>query len=228
MLSSVAGERVRRANPVYGATKAGIDGFAQGLGDVLADDGVHMMIVRPGFVITKMTTGLKPAPFSTTPEKVADATVRGFAGEATNRLGAADPAVRVLRVASSAEPGLETLAPWMTLTVPSLQQLADEMMSAGVAPGARARMARSRRPRRRWIRGARRRVHATVGGRRPRRHPSHVGSGRTTGDGRSQWLPRRPSRQSVLGVSPSGRQRVGRTHGSATTPSSRCGTACRG
>ena len=50
MLSSVAGERVRRANPVYGATKAGIDGFAQGLGDALADDGVHMMIVRPGFV----------------------------------------------------------------------------------------------------------------------------------------------------------------------------------
>ncbi len=78
MLSSVAGERVRRANPVYGATKAGIDGFAQGLGDVLADDGVHMLIVRPGFVVTKMTTGLKAAPFSTTPEKVADATVQGL------------------------------------------------------------------------------------------------------------------------------------------------------
>ena len=78
MLSSVAGERVRRANPVYGATKAGIDGFAQGLGDVLADDGVHMMIVRPGFVVSKMTTGLKAAPFSTSPEKVADATVKGL------------------------------------------------------------------------------------------------------------------------------------------------------
>ena len=50
MLSSVAGERVRRANPVYGATKAGIDGFAQGLGDSLVGDGVHMLIVRPGFV----------------------------------------------------------------------------------------------------------------------------------------------------------------------------------
>jgi len=78
MLSSVAGERVRRANPVYGATKAGIDGFAQGLGDVLADDGVHMMIVRPGFVVSKMTTGLKAAPFSTSPEQVADATVEGL------------------------------------------------------------------------------------------------------------------------------------------------------
>jgi decaprenylphospho-beta-D-erythro-pentofuranosid-2-ulose 2-reductase len=78
MLSSVAGERVRRANPVYGGTKAGIDGFAQGLGDALAEDGVHMLIVRPGFVITQMTTGLKPAPFSTSPEKVAEATVRGL------------------------------------------------------------------------------------------------------------------------------------------------------
>ena len=33
VMCSVAGERVRKANPVYGATKAGIDGFAQGLGD---------------------------------------------------------------------------------------------------------------------------------------------------------------------------------------------------
>ena len=78
MLSSVAGERVRRANPVYGGTKAGIDGFAQGLGDALAEDGVHMLIVRPGFVVSQMTTGLPSAPFSTTPEKVADATVRGL------------------------------------------------------------------------------------------------------------------------------------------------------
>ena len=58
MLSSVAGERVRQANPVYGASKAGLDGFAQGLGDALAADGVHMVIVRPGFVHSKMTTGL--------------------------------------------------------------------------------------------------------------------------------------------------------------------------
>jgi decaprenylphospho-beta-D-erythro-pentofuranosid-2-ulose 2-reductase len=78
MLSSVAGERVRRANPVYGGTKAGIDGFAQGLGDTLAADGVHMLVVRPGFVTTQMTTGLKPAPFATSPERVADATVRAL------------------------------------------------------------------------------------------------------------------------------------------------------
>ena len=78
MLSSVAGERVRRHNPVYGGTKAGIDGFAQGFGDALTDDGVHMLIVRPGFVRTRMTVGLKAAPFSTTPEKVAVATVKAL------------------------------------------------------------------------------------------------------------------------------------------------------
>jgi short-subunit dehydrogenase len=63
---------------VYGGTKAGIDGFAQGLGDALAEDGVHMLIVRPGFVASSMTAGLKPAPFATTPEKVADATAKGL------------------------------------------------------------------------------------------------------------------------------------------------------
>jgi len=78
MLSSVAGERVRRVNPVYGGTKAGIDGFAQGLGDVIAADGVHMLIVRPGFVESAMTTGHEPAPFATTPEKVADATAKAL------------------------------------------------------------------------------------------------------------------------------------------------------
>lgn len=78
MLSSVAGERVRRANPVYGGAKAGIDGFAQGLGDGLVENGVHMLIVRPGFVSSRMTAGLKPAPFATTPEKVAEATVNGL------------------------------------------------------------------------------------------------------------------------------------------------------
>lgn len=78
LLSSVAGERVRKQNPVYGGTKAGIDGFAQGLGDGLAADGVHLMVVRPGFVHSAMTAGLDPAPFATTPEKVAQATAKGL------------------------------------------------------------------------------------------------------------------------------------------------------
>ncbi|MGI8440540.1 MAG: decaprenylphospho-beta-D-erythro-pentofuranosid-2-ulose 2-reductase [Thermoleophilaceae bacterium] len=77
-LSSVAGERARKSNYVYGSSKAGLDAFAQGLGDALAGSGVNVMVVRPGFVHTKMTAGLDPAPFSTTPEAVAEAIVRGL------------------------------------------------------------------------------------------------------------------------------------------------------
>ena len=58
VLSSVAGERVRKANYVYGSTKAGLDGFAQGLGDALAGTGASVLVVRPGFVHSKMTAGL--------------------------------------------------------------------------------------------------------------------------------------------------------------------------
>lgn len=78
VLSSVAGERVRKANFVYGSAKAGLDGFAQGLSDALADTGVSVLIVRPGFVRSRMTEGLKPAPFSTTPDAVAEVVVRGL------------------------------------------------------------------------------------------------------------------------------------------------------
>jgi decaprenylphospho-beta-D-erythro-pentofuranosid-2-ulose 2-reductase len=78
VLSSVAGERVRKANFVYGSSKAGLDGFAQGLGDSLAESGASVLVVRPGFVTTKMTAGLKPAPLSTDADKVAEATVRGL------------------------------------------------------------------------------------------------------------------------------------------------------
>jgi decaprenylphospho-beta-D-erythro-pentofuranosid-2-ulose 2-reductase len=79
LLSSVAGERARASNFVYGASKAGADAFAQGLGDSLAGTGVSVMVVRPGFVKTKMTAGLDPVPFSTTAEAVAGAIVRGLA-----------------------------------------------------------------------------------------------------------------------------------------------------
>jgi decaprenylphospho-beta-D-erythro-pentofuranosid-2-ulose 2-reductase len=75
VLSSVAGERVRKANYVYGATKAGLDGFAQGLGDALLGSGAHVLIVRPGWVRSKMTAGMDPMPLATTPEAVAAATV---------------------------------------------------------------------------------------------------------------------------------------------------------
>jgi len=78
VLSSVAGERARRANFIYGSSKAGLDAFAQGLGDALHGTGVHVMVVRPGFVRTKMTAGLAEAPLATTPEAVATAIELGL------------------------------------------------------------------------------------------------------------------------------------------------------
>jgi decaprenylphospho-beta-D-erythro-pentofuranosid-2-ulose 2-reductase len=78
VLSSIAGERVRRANFVYGSSKAGADSFAQGLGDHLEADGIGVMVVRPGFVHSAMTEGLDPAPFATTPDRVAADVVAGL------------------------------------------------------------------------------------------------------------------------------------------------------
>jgi decaprenylphospho-beta-D-erythro-pentofuranosid-2-ulose 2-reductase len=83
VLSSVAGERVRKANFVYGSSKAAMDSFAQGLGDSLAGSGVNVLVVRPGFVHTKMTAGMDAAPFSTTADAVADAIVEGLASGKT-------------------------------------------------------------------------------------------------------------------------------------------------
>ncbi len=82
VLSSVAAERGRASNAVYGAAKAGIDALAQGLADQAAPDGVRVLVVRPGFVRTRMTEGLRPAPLATTVEAVADATVRALGGRA--------------------------------------------------------------------------------------------------------------------------------------------------
>jgi decaprenylphospho-beta-D-erythro-pentofuranosid-2-ulose 2-reductase len=78
VLSSVAAERARAANVVYGASKAGLDALAQGLGDALHDHGVRVLVVRPGFVHTRMTRGLQPAPLSTTPSAVARVVVGGL------------------------------------------------------------------------------------------------------------------------------------------------------
>jgi decaprenylphospho-beta-D-erythro-pentofuranosid-2-ulose 2-reductase len=77
-LSSVAGERVRRANFIYGSSKAGMDGFFQGLADSLEGTGVEVLVVRPGFVRTRMTEGRPPAPFAATAEEIAAATARGL------------------------------------------------------------------------------------------------------------------------------------------------------
>ena len=69
IISSFAQERPRVDNFGYGSTKAAIDFYARGLSDSLINSGVQVKILRPGFVSTKMTEGLKPAPFSIVPEK---------------------------------------------------------------------------------------------------------------------------------------------------------------
>ncbi|MFB7236006.1 decaprenylphospho-beta-D-erythro-pentofuranosid-2-ulose 2-reductase [Streptomyces sp. NPDC056269] len=78
VLSSVAGERARRADFIYGSSKAGLDAFAQGLGDALHGTGVHVMVVRPGFVRTRRTAGRAETPLATTPEAVAGAIELGL------------------------------------------------------------------------------------------------------------------------------------------------------
>ena len=76
-LSSVAGQRVRRSNFVYGAAKAGMDGFYVNLGEALRDVGVNVLVVRPGQVRTKMSTvaGEPEAPLTVNKEDVAKAVV---------------------------------------------------------------------------------------------------------------------------------------------------------
>lgn len=83
VLSSVAGERARKANYIYGSSKAGLDAFAQGLADDLHGSGARVLVVRPGFVVSKMTQGMKPAPFATTPDAVADAVAAALQRSAT-------------------------------------------------------------------------------------------------------------------------------------------------
>jgi decaprenylphospho-beta-D-erythro-pentofuranosid-2-ulose 2-reductase len=78
VFSSVAGVRIRETNFIYGSAKSGLDGYALGLAETLRGSGVHVQIVRPGFVRTKMTAGLGSAPFAVDPEVVATAVMRGI------------------------------------------------------------------------------------------------------------------------------------------------------
>nr|WP_299034515.1 decaprenylphospho-beta-D-erythro-pentofuranosid-2-ulose 2-reductase [uncultured Pseudokineococcus sp.] len=80
VLSSVAGERPRRSNFAYGATKAGLDAFFTGLREALRPEGIRVLVVRPGFVRTKMTEGLSAAPLAVDAAAVAEAAVTGLRG----------------------------------------------------------------------------------------------------------------------------------------------------
>ncbi|MCQ8189251.1 SDR family NAD(P)-dependent oxidoreductase [Streptomyces rugosispiralis] len=96
VLSSAAG-RVRGTDFIHASAKAGLDAFAQGLGDALRGTGVHVMVVRPGFVRTKLTAGLRPAPLATTPQAVAEAIEEGL-----RRRAPAVWAPRALRLTTAA------------------------------------------------------------------------------------------------------------------------------
>lgn len=83
VLSSVAADRGRADNYVYGSSKAGLDTMSLGLADSLVGTGVSVLVVRPGFVHTRMTEGMEPAPFSTDAETVADVAVSAWASGKT-------------------------------------------------------------------------------------------------------------------------------------------------
>jgi len=94
VLSSVAAERPRGSNRLYSSAKAGLDSYSRGLGDHLADQGVRVLVIRPGFVHTKMTEGLDPAPLSVHPPAVSDALMKGLTGK--RNIVWAPPPVRIL------------------------------------------------------------------------------------------------------------------------------------
>ena len=75
-ISSVAGDRGRGSNFIYGSAKAGLTAFLSGLRNAHAKRGLHVMTVKPGFVATQMTAGMKlPPPLTAQPAEVADAIV---------------------------------------------------------------------------------------------------------------------------------------------------------
>lgn len=79
VLSSVAAELPRRSNFAYGASKAAMDSFFLGLDEALRPGGGRVLVVRPGFVRSRMTEGLKAAPLAVAPGDVADAVHAGLA-----------------------------------------------------------------------------------------------------------------------------------------------------
>ena len=82
VLSSVAAVRPRASNPVYGAEKAALDALAEGLADALVGTTVRILVVRPGFVRTRMTRKLAAPFYATDAGTVANAAVRGLERDA--------------------------------------------------------------------------------------------------------------------------------------------------
>lgn len=78
VFSSAAGERGRKPVILYGATKAGLSRYLEGLDHKFAAQGLRVVTVKPGFVRTSMTAGLPEPPFATDPDAVAARVVRAI------------------------------------------------------------------------------------------------------------------------------------------------------
>ena len=111
VFSSVAGVRVRRANYVYGSAKAGLDGFASGLADALYGSGVHLLLVRPGFVIGRMTPGDETRTVLQHPGPGRRRHRQGIARTQAHRVGARRAASGVLDHEAAPPPDLAAAAP---------------------------------------------------------------------------------------------------------------------
>lgn len=78
-ISSVAGERGRGSNYVYGSAKAGVTAYLDGLRNYFSDKGVHVMTVKPGYVDTKMKAHMPtPGIVTASPEQVSNAVWHGY------------------------------------------------------------------------------------------------------------------------------------------------------
>jgi decaprenylphospho-beta-D-erythro-pentofuranosid-2-ulose 2-reductase len=81
-ISSVAGDRGRQSNFIYGSAKAGFTAYLSGLRNRLAHVGVHVLTIKPGFIDTKMTAGLKlPKPITAQPSQVAKSIYKAIMGK---------------------------------------------------------------------------------------------------------------------------------------------------
>ena len=78
VFSSVAGDRGRKPTVLYGATKAGLSRYLEGLDHRYRMNGLRVVCVKPGFVKTSMTAGLKPPPFAGEAQEVARIVLRAI------------------------------------------------------------------------------------------------------------------------------------------------------
>lgn len=79
VIGSVAGDRGRQSNYVYGSAKAAVDVFVQGLRNRLYRAGVHVMLIKPGLIDTPMTSAFRKGALWSAPDAVASSIVRGLA-----------------------------------------------------------------------------------------------------------------------------------------------------